>query len=291
MTDAKTTALSRGLAAAIASAAEATNLPRPERMKQHRKNLRGIAFYQGLDGVAQYKAEYPEAAPIRVDLNAIAYTAKPKGYDAYLSSLAERWLLNGTAIGSSNAEDVKQLNERFATSFPPSKHFSEPLSKGRLNKIKAAFAHRGVPLDIKHSNTMSKVRSAAKAARAQQNPDRHLAKVGVIADNILVMGGQPFRVERNGDRECIRVLIGGKRRRLYLEELVWIADRLVGADPLDTTTVRSMGDMAYSGSDPDFASGAAIKIPELVCTEKPVTGQGSLDCVDPLEFDDERWAK
>ena len=77
MTD-TTTALSRGLAEAIASAAEATNLPRPERMKQHRKNLRGIAFFQGLDGVAQYKLEYPEAALIRVDLNAIAYSPSRK---------------------------------------------------------------------------------------------------------------------------------------------------------------------------------------------------------------------
>jgi hypothetical protein len=234
MTDQISTPLAPGLAAAIAAAAEAANLPRAERMKQHRKNLRSIGFYQGLDGVAEYKLQFPEAETIRVDVSTLAYSPKPAGYGEYLVRLAERWLESGTAAAASNQADVERLNERFGTAFPPGKHFSEPLSTGRRKKIKAMFAKHGIPLDLAQANTMSKVRGLAKAARAMTSPQRQVCKAGVIEGTSLVMGNQHFPIERNGDRECIRVTINGKRRRFYLDELDWLAGLLVsdGADPL-----------------------------------------------------------
>jgi hypothetical protein len=286
MTDQISTPLAPGLAAAIAAAAEAANLPRAERMKQHRKNLRSIGFYQGLDGVAEYKLQFPEAETIRVDVSTLAYSPKPAGYGEYLVRLAERWLESGTAAAASNQADVERLNERFGTAFPPGKHFSEPLSTGRRKKIKAMFAKHGIPLDLAQANTMSKVRGLAKAARAMTSPQRQVCKAGVIEGTSLVMGNQHFPIERNGDRECIRVTINGKRRRFYLDELDWLAGLLVsdGADPLITTTVRSMGELAYEAPAPDLALPGGEEISELACTEisEPVVAVVDPDR-DPLE--------
>lgn len=268
MTNETSAQLAPGFADAIAAAAEAANLPRPQRMKQHRKNLRSVAFHQGIDGVAQYKMRFPEAASIRIDVSTLAYSPKPAGYDDYLVALAERWLESSIAAAASNQSDVERLNERFGTTFPPGKHFSEPLSMGRRKKIKAMFAKHAIPLDIDQAETMSKVRNLAKAAKVLQSPQRRVGKVGVINGATLVMGNQTFAIERNGNRDCIRVSINGKRRRFYLDELEWLADILVsgGADPLVTTTISSMGELVCDVVAPGFPPAGAAKISEMACT-------------------------
>ena len=286
MTNETSAQLARGLAAAIAAAAEAANLPKLERMKQHRKSLRTIGFYQGLDGVAEYKLQFPEAETIRVDVSTVAYSPKPAGYSEYLVNLAERWLGSSIAAAASNRADVEQLNERFGTAFPPGKHFSEPLSTGRRKKIKVMFAKHGFPLDITKAGTMSKVRGLAKATKALTSLERRVCNAGVIDGTLLVMGNQHFPIERNGNRDCIRVTINGKRRRFYLDELEWLAALLAKdwADPLMTTTVRSMGELAYEAPAPDLAPPGGEEISELACTEisEPIVAVVDPDR-DPLE--------
>lgn len=220
-----------------------------ERMKHHQSMLRHIGFYKGLDGVKEYWHKYPESVAIRVNLEAIAYAPKPAGYDARLVGLAELWLTSNLAVAETNVADVERLNASLGTHFPPSKHFSERVSKGRLAKIKAVFERHGASLDTMQAYTMSKVKEAARAARGNMDPDRMpFGSIGFVVGNNLVVNGRTYPIELNGERQCIRPTIDGRRPRLYLNEFEWIADWLLAGrdDPLSTTTVRSIGELPYS---------------------------------------------
>lgn len=289
------------IAEAIARAAEAMTKPKAERMKVHRANLQRITFFDGVNGATRYWEEYPEAEAIRVQSNPIAYERKPQGYDDHLASQAERWLISPASLTITNAADVARMNEKFGTNYPPAKHFNDPLSKGRLKKISAVFARYGVPLDIKAATTMSKVKAAARAGMGRVKAERQLARSVIVSGDTLVIHGRPFTVTKNGERECVRPMIGGKRQRLYLDQIEWLAGLLDdgGADPLPTT-IYSSGDLAYPVDPLENAvetttdisslaySGELAGLTEWLAIQKaqrdlPMTGSES--GVDPLEFE------
>lgn len=302
MTAEPNTTPSLDLAQAIAQAADAAHLPKAERMKAHRKAIQAIAFRHGMEGVNRYKDEYPEAKPIRLWGAAIAFFHKPVGYDASLVSMALHWLDSPTALAMTNAADVARLNEKLGTNYPPAKHFSESLNQSRLQKIRAAYAERGVPLGAA-VKTMAHVRKAAKAATGATKAETRFSSVGVISGDALIINGRSQPIETNGQRRCIRPTINGKRSRLYLDELEWVADWLGGAaaDPLeDTNTISIIRELPYptppvenGGQEPGSISDspysaasfeawfAANNIP-LPQPRAIPEGEG----VDPLEFID-----
>jgi hypothetical protein len=258
------------------AAVETPHVPVPvsdaELRKHHLRMLRHVAFYQGLDGVQAYKQKHPEAASLRVNIETIAYPPKPAGYDRLLVSIAERWLANPGAAAATNVADVEHLNDRLGTSFPPAKHFSEPVSTGRLKKLKELFASYGVPLDIAKADTMSKIKAVAKEARGRIAEDsRPFGSIGVIAGGHLIIMGRSYRIERNGARECIRPTIGERRRRLYLDELEWIAEWFApeGKDALSSTMVHSIGELPYSPDGPENQGQLGDEISGLPCGEVP----------------------
>ncbi len=269
----ETPRFAEGIAAAVAaSEVVLPGLSTAERLKVHRIALRGIGRQLGLDGVAAYKAKHPEAHSIRVNVDALAYSHKPKGYDDYLVQLVERWLTNNDALTSTNVVEVGLLNERFSSLFDPAKHFSQPLSNSRLKKIKAVFSRHNFPLDTAKATTMSKVREAAKAVRARINSDRPFGNVGTISGSTLVIGQQTFAIELNGKRECIRVVVGNNRPRFYLDGLEWLANLMtIESDHLSHTTISSIGELPYP------AETTEIKPDEQGETLDLSYGRGSLD--------------
>lgn len=256
----------------IAAAAEAAPMPpnlnemsKAERMKHHRKELDSIAFWQGIEGVRRYKEDYPEAGEVGVNMHARAYLKKPKGYEAYLTKFAETWLTSWIAVNETNRADVQRINDRFDIRLNPDKHFSEELTKKRLERIKAAFNRYAAPLDLSKIKTMSDVRQAAKAFWVHTTADKPFGNVGVISGRTLVLRGERFNIEKNGERDCIRPTINGKRCRLYLDDLEWVANLLVEEreDPLLTTTTSSTGELPYSSEMAENAAPADLKISEL----------------------------
>jgi hypothetical protein len=253
-----------------ASQPDLDNMSKSERLEYHRKKLEAVAYFEGVEGVAQYKKEHPDAAELGTTIVARAYRPKPSNYTASLVQMVENWLTMWVAVSSTNKEDVERLNARLDRSFNPANHFSAPLSKPRLEKIRAVFAKHGAALDTDRVRTMSQVRQAAKVHWAHTNADKPFGNVGLISGRDLVIGDDRFPIEKNGDTDCIRVQIRGKRRRFSLDDILWLAELLDGAkDPLNTTTVSSIGDLAYSpeasdnqGSVPPENSGLAYRISE-----------------------------
>ena len=254
-----------GIARAVeAVASPLANKTKAERDKHYRKELRAVAFNQGTEGVAAYKLKYPEAIAIRVNINSLAYSQKPPGYDDYILMLVERWLTNRQALADTNLADVGRMNDKFGPTFNPAKHFSDPLSAGRLKKIKQVFARHHAPIDITKATSMSKVRQAAKAATGHMNASRSLGNVGIISGNTLILGQQTFAIVLNGDRQCIRVVIDGTRRRLYLDEMEWLGNMLLSSDvdPLSYTT-SSIGELAYPVETTAISQNAAPEMSGL----------------------------
>ena len=84
MTTDTSTLVPSDVAQLIATAVDAagpslSELPKAERLKHHRKKLNEIAFYQGIDGVTDYRKDHPEAAGIKVRMDARAYVPKRTG--------------------------------------------------------------------------------------------------------------------------------------------------------------------------------------------------------------------
>ena len=256
----------------IAAAADAvpvpkslSEMPKAERMRHHRKELDSIAFWQGIEGVQRYKEDYPEAVEVGVNLQARAYLKKPKGYEAYLAKFADTWLTSWIAVNETNRADVQRINDHFDIRLNPDKHFSEELTAKRLERIKTTFDRYAAPLDIRKIRTMSDVRQAAKAFWVHTTADKPFGNVGAISGRTLVLKGERFNIEKNGERDCIRPTIGGKRRRLYLDELEWVANLLVSEreDPLLTTTMSSTGELPYLPGLAENVTPADPKISEL----------------------------
>ncbi len=178
--------LKRSIRAAVASAGKPSDMPSTDRKTSHLKALRQAAFLKGVDGVKAYKDANPEAASMRVDLTALVYTPKPKGYNQYLAALAHKWLTSDAAAASTNISDVQRLNADVGTACDPAKHFNEKLTPTRLAGIRAEFVKLGAPFDEKKIDTMSKVKMAAKAARGRTAPSRHLGCLGSMTGETLV---------------------------------------------------------------------------------------------------------
>jgi hypothetical protein len=243
--------------AAAAAAVEPTKpnldeMPKAERMMHHRKELDSIAYWQGMEGVQDYIREYPEAREqVGVNMQARAYIKKPKGYEVYLGQIAENWLTSWIAVNETNRADVQRINDRFDIRLSPDKHFSEALTKKRIERMKTVFNKYAAPLDVTKIKSMSDVRKAAKAFWASTTADKPFGSVGVISGKTIVLMGQRFNIEKNGERDCIRPTIDGRRARIYLDDLEWVANLLVeeGPDPLLTTTGSSTGELPYSGEN------------------------------------------
>jgi len=121
---------------------------------------------------------------------------------------------------------------------------------------------------------MSNVKEAAKVARGHLNADRPLGKAGIISGDTLVIAQFTHPIVLNGKRECIRPMIGGKRRRLYLDDIELIADLLSEArvDLLSTTTC-SIGELACLPKEVPIEADAGPETPGLAYLSSPLSLQ------------------
>ena len=219
------------------------NLPRKERLKIHRRNIQAILPKQGTEGVARYKRQYPEAAEVRIQLgNPRAYLSKPAGYTDAIASMVDLWFNSSAACGETNTADVARLNEKLGSSFAPANHFNSTLSSSLKERLSRVFATHGAHYDPARLTTLSKVREAVKADRLAADLDTvAFGNIGRRSRDKLFVAGQEYTIAKHGSRECIRPRIGGDKQRVYLDQLLWIAELLqAGETPGDLSpTLRS----------------------------------------------------
>ncbi|WP_033075486.1 hypothetical protein [Sphingopyxis sp. MWB1] len=190
----------------------------PERRKHHTQELRGIAKWQGLDGVKAYKARWPEAADIRVDSEPRAYAPKPAGYKAAIMAMVGLWFDSNVALAASNRDDVRRLNAKLGATFDPDRFLSRPLSPSLLQAIAGEFERRGKHLDTAKAKSLSQVRQAVRSAKAKAAPEgKPFAGIGTRTAKALTIGQRTFAIETHKGRECVRVSTGGARQRIYLD--------------------------------------------------------------------------
>jgi len=266
-------------------------LPLAERMKQHGKNLRAIAFNEGMPGVRGYKAHHPEAVSYRVDMNTLAYLPKPAGYDAFVIKLAENWLSGDISI-ETNKADVERLNTRFGGNrFNPANHFSKPLSPGRLAKLKALFLERGIHLDTDKANTLSRVKAAAVAARGHMSADQPFGSVGVISGTRLVIGSQSIAIMDHHGHKAVKLSVNGKRVWLRLDVLAAAFDLLsdgavVGGNPSPIYSLWSIGEAVPDPEMPDLDTLAEPQIAGVVPASQLEAGEVVPDLLPPPTLSD-----
>lgn len=200
-----------------------------QRMKHHTRELRRIAKWQGIDGVNAYKARWPEAADILIGSEPRAYVRKPSGYKPAILALVALWFDSGTALASSNREDVARLNAKLGTDFDHDRFFSRTLSPSLRSSISELFAQRGAYLDPGIVKSMSQVRQAIRSKKASAAPEgRPFAGIGTRTPQSLTIGTRSFRIEQHKGRECIRVTHDGTTQRFYLGNLQELLSGLVG---------------------------------------------------------------
>lgn len=227
-----------------------------DRMSRHTKRLRVIQYVSGIEGVAAYKAKYPEAKSIQTRASTIAFQPKPEGYADFLCGQVDAWFISDVALAETNRAAVERLNRAVhPRRFNPDNHFSKPLSGTLLSKMADVFAKHGCHLDTSKPLSMAKVRAAVKAAKGKRSAGRPFGSIGRIADGQLIIGDQSFTIQRNGNRECIRPTINASKRRLYLDEMEWMLS-------LYPSYEIRIGDRDYSAETAPEADRLADILPE-----------------------------
>ena len=216
--------------AGISHDVDLSGMTQGQRQRHHTRQLGRIAFYDGKNGVDAYKQRHPEAGQHRVNLNALAYVQKPPGYSDAIANMVGHWFDSDTALAATNGSDVDRLNARLGTDrFDRRNHFSKPLPPAVRKQLASIFQRRGAALPSS-AKTMSAVRQAVRSFKAGSRPSAEaFGKVGTRAGDTLSIGSRAFTVSRNGNRECIWIT-GDKRRRVYLDDILAIADLLDGED-------------------------------------------------------------
>ncbi|MBD2841507.1 hypothetical protein [Erythrobacter rubeus] len=268
------------------------SLPRKEREKVHRRNIQAILPRQGTEGAERYKKRYPEAAQVRYQLgNPRAYLPKPAGYTAAIASMVEHWFNSRTACAETNTADVKRLNAKLESSFVPTNHFNTSLSPARKERLAKVFADNGSHYDRTRLNTLSQVREAVKAAHREADPDtKPFGNIGRRKGNKLLLAGQEYTITKHGSHECIRPRINGAKRRLHLDDLLWMAGLLQADDTPGehSPTLRSNYiARAHSGNDaPPQGSSLTGPGPSADDAEESLIGPGPFDPLSSVSPDD-----
>jgi hypothetical protein len=207
-----------------------SKLTHPERMRHHTKGLRSAMFQSARNAAADYMLEHPEAAELRTLIETTAYQPKPPTYYPAWRKLIGLWLTDDAALVRPQGQDVDYLNtECGAVRFDRSRFLSKAITGLERKHADAVFAAKGLVLP-ETVRKRADVKRAAKVGKANARPDaKPFGNVGTITGNTLTIDGQSFTIQPGKGRSFIRISIGGKQRRLYLDEVEWVASLLTRA--------------------------------------------------------------
>lgn len=227
-----------------------------QRDQHHVRQLYAVVKHDGLNGVAAYVQRYPEAAKVVVKPNPATFIPKPPGYAAAVSQIVGGWLTEDGATERTNRQDVATLNAHVGGSrFNPNTYFSREFGERERERLAKVFAARGFALPA-DATTLSKVKKAAKAARAGTLPGAEaFGSIGTLSGGLMSIGGATFDVKPHGSHDCIRLNVNGDRVRLRVDairEFLMLTGLLrdTGDTPFSSDVVsRRTGPQAQIGQD------------------------------------------
>lgn len=188
---------------------------------RHIRGLRTAYLSDGPPGVREYKQRHPDAAGLAYLADVTVFRPKPPGYPDAVAQMVGGWLTSDDALSRTNRLDVEAINAMFGgRRFNPNNHLNKHVGKELKERLRGLFAQRGHILP-KSADTLSKVKKAAKAAKAGTLLDASaFGTIGTLAGDRLIIGEASFRINRvHQGHDYVRLNYGGSTVRIRLEYL------------------------------------------------------------------------
>ena len=258
------------------------NDPRP-----HSQRLREVGFNGAVNAMRNYKQQHPGAAGHMTRITTLAFKPKPAGYTEYIDRLIARWLAGAST--ETNAATVQRIRDRFPNDSFASNLLNKPLSKGRREKIAANATQLGFKIDTRQYDTLAKIKAAALNGELATNANRPI----VINATLNATHFAGLKIELHGKRQSIRFTHGGKRQRIYIDDLTALSEWLAvegGADTGECSSnllLQSIGILAQETRKPAELRQDALEAVDI-CTDDLILMTGlpgtlAQDCGNPAE--------
>ena len=186
--------------------------------RPHSQRLGDGMFKAAASYASAYKQRHPEASGQITRIAAFAFKPKPAGYTEYIDRQIARWLSG--ADTETNTATVKRIRDRFPNHSFADSLLNKPLSKGRCEKIAANAAQLGFKIDTRKYDTLSKIKAAARKGALGTVADRHIN----INAMLIYTHFAGLKIELHRSRQSVRFTQGGKRRRIYIDDLTALSD-------------------------------------------------------------------
>lgn len=175
-------------------------------------------------GFERFKEENPGTGNLLINPLGIVFITKPAGYEPFVIGLVKMWLINSASTAETNVATIAKIQAQF-----PEHNFTEraaydDLPKKILDKIKALLAEHDVTLH-KAVKTLAQIKKALRTSGAGHASVTRVQINGTLSSAHF----GPFKVEDHKGRNCIRITSDGKRRRIYLDNLIALSDALAKA--------------------------------------------------------------
>lgn len=277
MTDEVSNLLPTGIRDAIGQAAalNQSNDALPDR-RSHSQRLGEGMFKAAANFAGNYKQHYPEAYDQVTRIAAFAFKPKPAGYVEYIDRLVTSWLTGSTRNTETNAATVQRIRDRFPNHSFADSLLNKPLSKKRREKIAANATEQGYKIDTRQHDTLSKIKAAALKGERATIADRRIQINATLTDTYFA----GLKIELHSKRQSVRFTHDGKRRRIYIDDLIILSEWLAGDDTGECSSnllLRSIETLAPETGKP-VETRQEVSEADTICTD-PLS-----DCIDLPEL-------
>lgn len=269
MTDNNSDPLSLGTVEAIGKAAAFNQNTVLHDPRPHSQRLREVGFNGAVSAIRDYKQHHPDAAGYMTRIETLAYKPKPSGYPQFIDGIVDSWLSGTADSKQTNRAIISRISDRFPEYRFSKDLLNKPLSKAMANRIKAKAAERGLSLDTRQHDTLSKIKAAALKGELAAIADRRIVINATLTDTHLA----GLKIELHRNRPSVRLTHGSKRRRIYIDDLICLSELLAGeaGDNQSLSSVYTIEILAPETRKPAELRQEAPEI-DVLCSGIELTG-------------------
>ena len=259
MTDNTSDLLPEGIRDAISKAAELNQSAALPDQKSHPQLMREGMFKAAAKFAGSYKQHHPEAVGLMTRIETLAYKPKPAGYPQFIDGIIDGWLSGAGNCKQTNRAVISRISDRFPEYRFSKDLLNKPLSKAMANRIKAKAAERGLSLDTRQHDTLSKFKAAALKGELAKIADRRIVINATLTDTHLA----GLKIELHHNRQCVRFTHGGMRRRIYIDDLISLSDFMAG-EAEDNQSLSSVYTIEIWPGKPAIPQNPVKRLPRLM---------------------------